>query len=114
MTRITFIPVRNKPITLLARNPVFKAFAAGKHMAQPQQTNLALDARQAFDSVEHGTGDAYHRDILAGTANVVMVLAEKHFQPKTLRRPNSPNAPCGGPTVASSPVSAGTLTARAA
>ena len=78
MTRITFIPVRNKHLTLLARNPVFKAFAANTHMAQPQQTNLALDARQAFDSVEHGQGTEYHRDILAGTANVVMVLAEKH------------------------------------
>jgi hypothetical protein len=78
MTRINFIPVRNKHLILLARNPVFKAFAAGKRMAQPQQTNLALDAREAFDSIEHGTGNAYHRDILAGTANVVMVLAEKH------------------------------------
>lgn len=78
MTRITFIPVRNKHLTLLARNPVFKAFAANTRMAQPQQTNLALDARQAFDSVEHGQGTDYHRDILAGTANVVMVLAEKH------------------------------------
>lgn len=84
MTRITFIPVRNKHLTLLARNPVFKAFAAGKRMAQPQQTNLALDARQAFDSVEHGAGDEYHRDILAGTANVVMVLAEKHCSTEDL------------------------------
>jgi hypothetical protein len=84
MTRLSFIPARNKPLTMLARNPVFKVFAAGKHMAQPQQTNLALDAREAFDSVEHGTGDAYHRDILAGTANVVMVLAEKHCAPQDL------------------------------
>ncbi len=84
MTRITFIPVRNKHLTLLARNPVFKAFAANTHMAQPQQTNLALDARQAFDSVEHGQGTEYHRDILAGTANVVMVLAEKHCSAEDL------------------------------
>lgn len=78
MARINFIPARNKPLLLLARNPVFKACAANKRLPTKQQTNLALDARQAFDSVEHGAGDEYHRDILAGVANVVMVLAEKH------------------------------------
>jgi len=62
---------------LLYRNPIFKAMMP-KHMRQAQQVSLALDARQAFESVQRGTGTDDDRDILAGTSNVVMVLAEKH------------------------------------
>lgn len=77
MSRITFIQAPKKAHALLYRNPVFKAFMP-KVMRQAQQVDLALSAREAFESVQKGTGTEDDRDILAGTANVVMVLAEKH------------------------------------
>ena len=68
---------------LLYRNPIFRALMP-KTMRQAQQVDLSLAARQAFESVQRGTGDDDDRDILAGTSNVVMVLAEKHCAPDDL------------------------------
>ena len=72
-----FAQAPQKPAAQLYRNPVFRAFMP-RQMRQAQQVDLALAAREAFESTQKGTANGYDRDILAGTANVVMVLAEKH------------------------------------
>lgn len=77
MSRIHFIPARNQRTDLIVRNPIFKAMGRSP-MAQAKQTNLALAARIAFDSVQRGTPNEADRDTLACMTNVIMVLAEKH------------------------------------
>lgn len=77
MARLHFIKARGKPPGMLYRNPVFKALLP-KQMRQAQQVNLSLDAREAFEAVQTGKATDDDRDMLAGVANVVMVLAEKH------------------------------------
>jgi hypothetical protein len=83
MSKINFIQAPSKPPALLYRNPVFRA-CMPKVMKQAQQVDLALAAREAFESSQKGTVTEDERDILAGTANVVMVLAEKHCVPADL------------------------------
>ncbi|MBC7619113.1 MAG: hypothetical protein H7293_09020, partial [Candidatus Saccharibacteria bacterium] len=52
MTRMHFIQTRsNKRLDLLARNPVFRAVGR-KPMEATRQTDLALAARMAFESVQ--------------------------------------------------------------
>lgn len=77
MSRINFIPAPQKRQALLLRNPVFKAFGRSP-MAQHKQVDLALAARVAFESVQHGTCNEADRDTLACVTNVCMVLAETH------------------------------------
>lgn len=78
MTRLTFIQTRsNKRAELLARNPVFRAMGR-KPMEPTRQTDLALAARIAFDSVQRGTACEADRDTLVCMVNVAMVLASKH------------------------------------
>lgn len=79
----TFGQAQNKRPELLYTNPIFKAMMP-KHMRHTQQVKLALDARQAFESVQRGEPSDDDRDILAGVSNVVMVLAEKHCAPDDL------------------------------
>ena len=83
MSKINFIQAPKTPPSLLYRNPVFRAFMP-KAMRQAQQDDLSLTARAAFECVQQGVGTEDNRDILAGTANVVMVLAEKHCAPDDL------------------------------
>jgi hypothetical protein len=47
-------------------------------MQQRKQTDLALAARMAFESVQRGTADNADRDTLVCMVNVSMVLAGKH------------------------------------
>lgn len=75
--RITFIQAPKRSAALLYRNPVFRAFMP-QTMRPAQKLDLSLTAREAFESVQTGVGTEDDRDILAGTANVVMVLAERH------------------------------------
>lgn len=78
MTRLTFVQTRsNKRAELLARNPVFRAMGR-KPMTATRQTDLALAARIAFDSVQRGTANEADRDTLVCMVNVSMVLASKH------------------------------------
>lgn len=77
MSRVRFVAARGKPAHLLARNPVFRAFG-GAPMTPGQQTDLALAARIAFDSVRKGQCTEADRDTLACMVNVAMVLAERH------------------------------------
>ena len=84
MSRVTFIKTRsNKRAELLARNPVFRALGR-KPMESNRQTDLALAARIAFDSVQRGTAVDADRDTLVCMVNVGMVLAGKHCGPDDL------------------------------
>lgn len=78
MTRLTFVQTpTNKRAELLARNPVFRALGR-KPMQVAKQVDLALAARIAFDSAQHGTANEADRDTLVCMVNVAMVLASKH------------------------------------
>lgn len=77
MSRITFIPAKNKRPDLIARNPIFRAMAP-KTMAVNCQTDLSLPTRIAFESTQRGTANDVDRDTLVCMVNVSMVLAEKH------------------------------------
>ena len=77
--RTTFGPTtRNHKAALLARNPVFRAIGR-KPMEATRQTDLALAARIAFESVQRGTANDADRDTLVCLVNVAMVLANKHL-----------------------------------
>lgn len=79
MSRLTFVQTRsNKRLDLLARNPVFRAVGR-KPMETTRQTDLALAARMAFESVQRGTANDADRDTLVCMVNVAMVLASKHL-----------------------------------
>jgi hypothetical protein len=79
MSRIHFVQTRsNKSTALLARNPVFRAVGR-KPMEASRQTDLALAARMAFESVQRGTANDADRDTLVCLVNVAMVLANKHL-----------------------------------
>ena len=79
MSRIHFVQTRsNKSTALLARNPVFRAVGR-KPMEASRQTDLALAARIAFESVQRGTANDADRDTLVCLFNVAMVLASKHL-----------------------------------
>jgi hypothetical protein len=79
MSRVTFVQTRsNKSTALLARNPVFRAVGR-KPMEASRQTDLALAARIAFESVQRGTANDADRDTLVCLFNVAMVLASKHL-----------------------------------
>lgn len=82
--RTTFGPTtRNHKAALLARNPVFRALGR-KPMAATRQTDLALAARIAFESVQRGTANEADRDTLVCLVNVSMVLASKHLSQSDL------------------------------
>jgi hypothetical protein len=77
--RVTFAQTtRNKRVDMLARNPVFRAIGR-KPMEATRQTDLALAARMAFESVQRGTANDADRDTLVCLVNVAMVLASKHL-----------------------------------
>lgn len=79
MSRIHFVQTRsNKSTAMLARNPVFRAIGR-KPMEASRQTDLALAARMAFESVQRGTGNDADRDTLVCMVNVAMVLASQHL-----------------------------------
>lgn len=82
-TRHQFAQAQQTRPELLYRNPIFRAMMP-KTMHQAQQVNLSLAAREAFESVQRGTACSDDRETLAGTSNVVMVLAEKHCAPDDL------------------------------
>ena len=68
----------NKNTAMLARNPVFRAVGR-RPMEASRQTDLALAARMAFESVQRGTANDADRDTLVCMVNVAMVLASKHL-----------------------------------
>ena len=77
--RVSWVQTRsNKSTALLARNPVFRAVGR-KPMEASRQTDLALAARMAFESVQRGTANDADRDTLVCMVNVAMVLANKHL-----------------------------------
>lgn len=65
----------------LAGNPVWRALNA-KPITQPEQVDLALAARSAFDDIAHGRGVDDHVHTLACAANVSLVLAERGYGPE--------------------------------
>lgn len=77
MSRINFIPARNKPAHLIVRNPIYRAFGR-KPIAHDKWAGLSLDARLAFERVQIGSAGPEDRVTLACTVNVAMVLAERH------------------------------------
>lgn len=83
MTRHTFGPAPRKPLRLIARNPVYQAFAR-KPMPQSLQATQALDVRLAYSNAIQGDATKADREALAGMANCIMVLAEKHCAPGDL------------------------------
>jgi hypothetical protein len=83
MSRITFVQAPRKNHALILRNPVFKSMGRSP-MDHAKQTDLALAARIAFESVQRGTYTEADRDTLACIANVCMVLAEWHCSPSDL------------------------------
>lgn len=68
---------RPNKMALIVRNPVYQAYAA-RPMNQDLQTMQAIDARLAFDAACAGQATRDDRETLAGVANAIMVLAEKH------------------------------------
>lgn len=72
-----FYQPQRKPLAQIVRNPVYQAFAA-KPMPASLQATQAIDARMAFDAACAGQATRNDRETLAGVANAVMVLAEKH------------------------------------
>ena len=83
MTRHTFGPAPRKPLRLIARNPVYQAFAK-KPMDPSLQATQALDVRLAYSNAIQGDATKADREALAGMANVIMVVAEKHCTPGDL------------------------------
>jgi hypothetical protein len=77
MTRLNFIQAPRKPLRLIARNPVYQAFAK-KPMPQSLQATQAIDVRLSYANAISGDATRDDREALAGMANVIMVLAEKH------------------------------------
>lgn len=75
--------MRRKPFHLIARNPVFQAFAR-KPMPKSLQATQCIDARMAYTAVINGDGTPSDRETLAGVVNCVLVLAEKHCSPEDL------------------------------
>lgn len=77
--RVSWVQTRsNKNTAMLARNPVFRAVGR-RPMEASRQTDLALAARMAFESVQRGTANDADRDTLVCMVNVAMVLASKHL-----------------------------------
>ncbi len=64
-------------MALIVRCPVYQAYAA-EPMNQSLQATQAIDARMAFDAACAGQATRDDRETLAGIANCIMVLAEKH------------------------------------
>lgn len=83
MTRITFIPAQRKPLRLIARNPVYQLYAR-KPMPPSLQATQAIDVRLSYANAISGDATKNDREALAGMANVIMVLAEKHCVPADL------------------------------
>ena len=83
MSRINFIPAPRKDLALIYRNPVFKSMGRNP-MQATKQTDLALAARIAFESIQRGQCTQADRDTLACVVNVCMVLAEWHCTPEDL------------------------------
>ena len=77
MTRHTFGPAPRKPLRLIAKNPVYQAFAK-KPMPQSLQATQSIDVRLSYANAISGDATKDDREALAGMANCVMVLAEKH------------------------------------
>jgi len=75
MSRVNFIPKPRKSINVLARNPVYQAFAR-KPMPESLQRTQALDARLSYSNTIQGAADRNDRETLAGVTNCIMVLAE--------------------------------------
>jgi hypothetical protein len=83
MTRHTFGPAPRKPLRLIARNPVYQAFAKNP-MPQSLQATQSIDVRLSYANAISGDATKDDREALAGMANVIMVLAEKHCAPGDL------------------------------
>jgi hypothetical protein len=66
-----------KQLSLIVKNPVYQLFAK-KPMSASLQTTQALDARLSFDQAVAGLATNNDRETLAGVANCITVLAEKH------------------------------------
>lgn len=81
MTTLSRIPANHRRAAALAGNPVWRALNA-KPITQPEQVDLALAARSAFDDITHGRGCDEHLDTLACAANVSLVLAERGYGPE--------------------------------
>lgn len=77
MSRINFIPARNKPAHLIVRNPIYRAFGR-KPIAHDRWVTLSLDARMILARVELGAMEPGDRGWLACTNNITMILAERH------------------------------------
>lgn len=65
----------------LVGNPVWRALNA-KPISTPEQVDLALAARSAFDDITHGRGAEDHIHTLACVANVSLVLSERGYGPE--------------------------------
>ena len=83
MTRHTFGPAPRKPLRLIAKNPVYQAFAR-KPMPKSLQATQAIDVRLSYANAISGDASHADREALAGMTNVIMVLAEKHCIPADL------------------------------
>lgn len=84
MTRHTFGLAPAKPLRLIARNPVYQAFAR-KPMPQTLQLTQSIDVRLSYTKATQGAATKADREALAGMSNCVMVLAEKHCIPADLQ-----------------------------
>ncbi len=83
MSRIAFAPAPRKPTALIARNPVYQAFAR-KPMPASLQCTQAIDARLAYEAVIHGSATTDDYQTLGSLANLITVLAEEHCTPDDL------------------------------
>lgn len=77
MRGYVFGPPPRKPLRLIAKNPVYQAFAA-KPMAQDLQLTQGIDARLSFEAVSRGDYTRDDLETLESLVNLVMVLTETH------------------------------------
>jgi hypothetical protein len=77
MARITWAPARRKPLRLIAANPVYQAFAR-KPMPDSLRRTQSIDVRLSYEAAIAGGATQDDRETLAGMANCIMVLAERH------------------------------------
>lgn len=85
MSRVVFGPAPRKPTALIARNPVYQAFAR-KPMARPLQCAQAIDARLSYEAVIRGCATPDDYQTLGSLANLITVLAEQHCTPDDMTR----------------------------
>lgn len=77
MTRHTFGTAPRKSLSLIARNPVFQAFAK-KPMPTKLMVSQAIDAHLSFKAISAGQATTDDYETMGSLANLITILTERH------------------------------------